>query len=286
MSSEAFTFRRRGEVAALVCRPLEAAGFRHGFSTRLGGVSPLPSDALNLGYFAGDAPENVTENRRRFLSVLGESRDRLHTLRQLHEAAVHTLDDVAPTETEPRAGDAWVGRDPARWAAVYTADCQAVLLGCPRTGAFAAVHAGWRGTLARVVEQTVARLEAEFGVRPEDLIAALGPAASAAHYEVGEEVVEAFHAAFPMEAAAWLQRPLGARKFHLDIPQANARQLARAGVRPERVYASGWCTMARVDLFFSYRRERGRGAVGRLIAAIGRPERSDPSRAVASPLGD
>lgn len=272
MSGAAFVFRRQGAVAVLVCRPLEAAGFRHGFSTRPGGVSPLPADALNLGYFAGDAPENVAENRRRFLSVLGESRDRLHTLRQVHGAAVHLLDDAAATETEPRAGDAWVGRDPARWAAVYTADCQAVLLGCPRTGAFAAVHAGWRGTLARVVEHAVARLEAEFGVRPEDLVAALGPAASAAHYEVGEEVVEAFHTAFPAEAADWLQRPPGARKFHLDIPKANARQLARAGVRPERVYASGWCTMTRTDLFFSYRRERARGPVGRMVAAIGRAE--------------
>ncbi|MCS7078954.1 MAG: peptidoglycan editing factor PgeF [Chloracidobacterium sp.] len=267
-----FTFRRRGEVAVLVCLPLEAAGFRHGFSTRLGGVSPLPSNALNLGYFAGDTPENVTENRRRFLSVLGESEDRLHTLRQVHGDAVHVLDEVKENEPKPRVGDAWVGRDSARWAAVYTADCQAVLLGCPRTGAFAAVHAGWRGTLARVVERTVARLEAEFGVRPEDLIAALGPAASVAHYEVGGEVVEAFHAAFPTEAADWFHRPAGAQKFHLDIPKANLRQLVRAGVRPERVYASGWCTMARTDLFFSYRRERGRGAVGRLVAAITRAE--------------
>ncbi len=272
MSSQAFTFRRQGAVAVLVCRPLEAAGFRHGFSTRLGGVSPLPSHALNLGYFAGDAPENVTENRRRFLSVLGEDRDRLHTLRQVHGEIVHALDDVAATETEPRVGDAWVGRDPTRWAAVYTADCQAVLLGCPRTGAFAAVHAGWRGTLARVVEHTVARLEAEFGVRPEDLVAALGPAASVAQYEVGEEVVEAFHAAFPTRAGDWFRRPPGAGQLHLDIPQANTWQLVQAGVRPERVYASGWCTMTRTDLFFSYRRERRRGPVGRLIAAIGRVE--------------
>ncbi|MFQ3590278.1 MAG: peptidoglycan editing factor PgeF [Chloracidobacterium sp.] len=276
MSNQAFSFRRQGEVAVLVCLPLEAAGFRHGFSTRLGGVSPLPSNALNLGYFAGDAPEHVTENRRRFLAVLDETEDRLQTLRQVHGHTVHTLDAVTENEAEPRSGDAWVGQDPARWAAVYTADCQAVLIGCSRTGAFAAVHAGWRGTLARIVEHTVARLRADFGARPEDLQAALGPAASVDHYEVGDEVVEAFHQAFPTKAAQWFKRPPGASKFHLDIPKANQQQLVEAGLRPERIYASGWCTMARTDLFFSYRRERGRHPVGRLVAAIGRPTPATP----------
>jgi YfiH family protein len=268
MPDENFAFRRYGEVAVLVCLPLEAAGFRHGFSTRPGGVSPLPARALNLGYFAGDRPENVTENRRRFLAALGETEDRLYTLRQVHGDTIQLLDTVSRAET--REGDAWVGHDPTRWAAVYTADCQAVLIGCPRTGAFAAVHAGWRGTLARVVEKTIVRLRETYGVRPEDVHVALGPAASVAHYEVGEEVVEAFRQAFPSEATAWFQRPLPGGKLHLDIPQANRWQLIEAGVRPDRIYTSGWCTMTRTDLFFSYRRERQQGPVGRLIAAIGR----------------
>lgn len=272
-----FVFRRHGEVAVLVCLPLEAAGFRHGFSTRLGGVSPLPAQALNLGYFAGDSPANVTENRRRFLAVLGEAKDRLHTLRQVHGDTVHHLDTVSETETEPREGDAWIGQTAQRWAAVYTADCQAVLLGCPRTGAFAAVHAGWRGTLAGIVAKTVVQLQQTYGVRPEDLHVALGPAASPAHYEVGEDVVEAFRQAFPSEAAAWFQQPSPAGKLHLDIPEANRWQLIEAGVRPDRIYASGWCTMARTDLFFSYRRERHRGPVGRLIATIGRAGMVEPA---------
>jgi YfiH family protein len=270
MPDQAFVFRRSGDVAVLVCRPLEAAGFRHGFSTRPGGVSPLPAQALNLGYFAGDSPENVTENRRRFLAVLGETKDRLHTLRQVHGDTVQLLDTVSEATAEPMEGDAWIGQEPGRWAAVYTADCQAVLLGCPRTGAFAAVHAGWRGTLARIVAKTVVRLRETYGVRPEDLHVALGPAASVAHYEVGEEVVEAFQQAFPSEAAAWFQRPSPGGKLHLDIPQANRWQLMEAGVRSDRIHASGWCTMTRPDLFFSYRRERQRGPVGRLIATIGR----------------
>ncbi|MGQ9898079.1 MAG: peptidoglycan editing factor PgeF [Acidobacteriota bacterium] len=268
MPDRNFVFRRHGEVAVLVCAPLEAAGFRHGFSTRLGGVSPLPSQALNLGYFSGDTPENVTENRRRFLAALGETKDRLHTLRQVHGNVVQVLDTVSETTTDPLEGDAWIGRESSRWAAVYTADCQAVLLGCPRTGAFATVHAGWRGTLGHIVEKTIVRLKDVYGVRPEDLHAALGPAASVACYEVGQEVVEAFRQAFPSEATAWFQRPLPTGKLHLDIPKANCWQLMEAGVRPDHIYASGWCTMTRTDLFFSYRRERQRGPVGRLVATI------------------
>lgn len=264
-----FEFRHRNGVAVIACPPLEALGFVNGFSTRLGGVSSLPSGALNLGHFAGDPHDNVLENRRRFLSALDAEGFHIHTLRQTHSALARRLATATPDEP----GDALIGVEGGRLAGVYTADCQPILLADPRTGAFAAVHAGWRGTLARIVQRTMERLQAEYDVRPTDVHAALGPSAGAAHYEVGDEVVAQFHDEFP-DAADFFHRPAPDAKCHLDIRRANRGQLLAAGVPTAQIYVSDFCTMRQTDLFFSYRREKSSGAVGRLLSVIGK--RSPP----------
>lgn len=254
----------------LVCEPLAQAGFTHAFSTRAGGVSPLPKDALSLGNFSQDERANVVENRRRFLHALGATDWQLVTARQIHSAAVRAVCDLEDAQGEPTACDALTANLPRVLLAVQTADCMPILLADERTGAFAAVHAGWRGTLASIVARTVARMQQEYGARPRDLHAALGPAISAAAFEVGPEVLAAFRhqCHYADELFSDLQEN---GKGHLNLNLANARQLLDAGLRAERIYDCGLCTYLRNDLFFSYRRERGaEKPVGRLMAVIGR----------------
>jgi polyphenol oxidase len=272
-----FVFRERGGVKYIVCEPLERAGFKNAFSTRLGGVSELPDAAgetmrgqLSLGNFSQDERERVMENRRRFLDAIGATGWALVTARQFHSAEVRSLRDAQDARGEPTACDALTANLPRTLLAVQTADCLPVLIVDERTRAFAAVHAGWRGTLARIVARTVERMQHEYDARPADLRAALGPAISAENFEVGAEVLGAFRREFAY-AEELFSRPQPSGKANIDLNRANVRQLLDAGLAEGRVYTSGLCTIARADLFFSYRRERGaERPVGRLMSVVGR----------------
>lgn len=265
-----FSFRQRGGVQLLQCEPLERLGFKHAFSTRLGGVSPLPADALSLGNFSQDERANVVENRRRFQAALETPNWPMVTAKQIHSADVRSVVDAEDARSEPQPGDALTANVPGILLAIQTADCMPVLIADERTRAFAAVHAGWRGTLAGIVARTVERMQQEYDSRPEDLHAALGPAICAEVFEVGAEVLDAFRASFDYAEELFSNRqPNG--KGHINLNRANARQLADAGLREERIYDSGLCTWLRNDLFFSYRLERGaEKPVGRLMGVIGR----------------
>ena len=153
--------------------------------------------------------------------------------------------------------------------AVKTADCVPILIGDPKTGAFAAVHAGWRGTAASIVLHAVERTRSEFGTRAEDLRVAIGPAAQVCCYEVGSEVIDLFKERFPESNHLFV--PTREGHARIDLKQANRDQLISAGVSPDRIHAAPLCTMDRTDLFFSYRREKNvHGRVGRLMSVIGR----------------
>jgi len=147
-----------------------------------------------------------------------------------------------------------------------------VLLGDPKTGAFAAVHAGWRGTVASIVGRAITQLHSEYGTRPEDLRCAIGPAANTCCYEVGSDVIERFKELFPQ--SDHLFTPTTAGHARIDLQTANRGQLIAAGVSPERIHAAPLCTMDRNDLFFSYRREKVFGTcraldVGNRTATVG-----------------
>lgn len=265
-----FSFRQINQLQLLVCEPLEQAGFKNAFSTRLGGVSPLPADALSLGNFSQDERDNVIENRRRFLTALAAPDWTLVTAKQIHSAEARHVSDHDDACSEPTACDALTANFPGALLAVQTADCLPVLIADERTGAFAAIHAGWRGTLAGIVARTVERMQQRYNSRPEDLRAALGPAISAPVFEVGLPVLDEFRSKFSY--AEELISDLQANgKGHLNLNLANIRQLMDCGLRAERIYDCGLCTWLRNDLFFSYRRERGaEKAVGRLMGVIGR----------------
>jgi YfiH family protein len=154
-------------------------------------------------------------------------------------------------------------------AGVKTADCVPILIGDPVTGAFAAVHAGWRGTLATAVIAGVERLAKDYDARPQDLRVAIGASAGPCCYEVGSEVIEAFTKKF-VEGVK-LFTPTRPGHALVDLLKANRDQLVSTGVKPERIHTAPLCTMCRTDLFFSYRKEKSiHGKVGRLMAVIGR----------------
>jgi YfiH family protein len=278
-SHTAFVMRERdvptsggnARIATIVCEPLEEAGFINAFSTRLGGVSALPSNALSLAYFKGDPKENVTENRRRFLTAIGAEHPRIVTARQTHSIERVAIEQEEQTRGPQPECDAMITRMTDVLLAVQTADCLPVLIGDTRTGTMAAIHAGWRGTAGRITERTVADLMLLHGVSPRDCIAALGPAACAECYEVGEDVI----GRYKKEFGYWRNLLLNFTqngKAHLDIRAANVQQLSFCGFSEDRIFISDYCTMHQNELFFSYRRE-GKGqpsGVGRLLSVIGR----------------
>jgi polyphenol oxidase len=280
---------RSGRLTLLRAAPLaELHWLVHAFSTRTGGVSRLgEARVLNLGPAEWDSEEAVAENRRAFLHAIGAPRTALVTLRQRHTDVIHRVD--APPHT-PLRGDALLTRAHGLLLAVQTADCVPILLADQRQHAVAAIHSGWRGTLARIAEKTLGRMTMEFDTRPEDVIAVLGPAIGCCCYEVGPEVAQAFAAQFA-HARDWFEGPfdrlaLGedpapfpwlsmtppghdapAPRVRLDLRAANRRQLEDAGVPSAQILSSTLCTACRTDLLFSHRREHGR--TGRLMAVIG-----------------
>jgi YfiH family protein len=277
----------------------------HGFSTRPGGASELSVDrgvskakkqraaekVLNLGFTEWDSRERVLENRGKFFAALGAGKMRVVALRQIHSDIVHVVgaSDFPQGEDAPK-GDALISREPGVLLTIQTADCIPILLADTKQRAAAAIHSGWRGTAQRIAEKTLGRMQMEFGTRPQDVIAALGPGIGGCCYEVGHEVVKEFTAKFsnarewftgPVDALEngdndpnwlpWLtMRPPGhappAPRAYLDLIAANRAILATAGVTPKNISSSGFCTACRRDLFFSYRREQ---TTGRLMAAIG-----------------
>jgi YfiH family protein len=247
-----------GRALPLLRSALIPTGFRHGFATRAGGVSAAPYDTLNLGGKWGDARESVDENRRRLARAAGAP---LFTAIQVHGAdSARVRAGDAPGDVAGVRADGLVSDARGVALAVFVADCIPALLADPRTGAFAAVHAGWRGTVAGVLPAAVRALHEHFSARAEDLRVALGPAIGPCCFEVGPEVVEAFERGLPGARAAGVfvdAAPAVAGKTHVDLKAANRLLLERAGVAPAFIDAGAECTSCDRARFFSFRRDRG-----------------------------
>ncbi len=238
---------------------LERHGFRHVFATRTGGVSKPPYDTLNLGFHLGDDDEAVTENRLRFARSLGVEVDRLFEQRQVHGTAVREVTAMNEAAAIADAeGDALIARGEGLAVAARTADCVPVLVADLHTGAVAAIHAGWRGTVAGIVPKTIQALADDASV----LVAAIGPHIRVAAFEIGEEV------------ASEMARAAGARpvvdraheKPHGDLSKLVRFQLLDAGLDADAIDDVGGCTYTDAAHFFSHRRERGQ--TGRHLSAI------------------
>lgn len=256
----------------------------HGFSTSPGGGSQLHGKkVLNLGFTKWDTRENVQGNRRIFQSAMNAEELTLVPLKQFHSDVIC---DFSSAPSAVCSADASISNSPSLLLGIQTADCVPVLLVDPSNRAVAAVHAGWRGTVERIVEKTIGRMGMQFGTRPSDLLAALGPAIGGCCYEVGTEVAAAFHSQFA-QASQWFdelrtgdepnplqwlnQFPPGhqppPKDVRLDLRKANQAQLITAGVSAQNIFVSDLCTACRSDLLFSYRKDGSES--GRMMAAIG-----------------
>ena len=250
-----------GLPVARVPHWLSIPGLVHGFLGRAGGVSAGPFASLNVSYGQGDEPAAVDENRRRVATTL-TPQGRLVAMQQTHGDRVTVVD--SPIEPVGSA-DGMVTARAGAVLSVLTADCVPILLTAPRQRVVAAVHAGWRGTVAGIAVRALERLERDFGVVPSEIEAALGPAIGGCCYEVTREIAEQFSSRWgDLSEDAW--RPAGDRGW-LDLRRANTLLLQRSGVREQQVHRIGPCTRCAAHDYFSHRASGGR--TGRQISYIG-----------------
>lgn len=235
---------------------------RHGFFTRRGGASSGIFSGLNCGLGSSDQTEAVAINRERAAAWLGLTPDALVGVHQVHSADVVTIS--APLPVHPKA-DAMVTAVPGLALTILTADCQPVLFADAKAGVIGAAHAGWRGALSGILENTVAAMEA-LGARRDRIAAVIGPTISQRAYEVGPEFMDAFLAEDP----SWDRFFAGGAgdRVQFDLPGFGLDRLRAAGI--ERAAWTGHCTYSDEDRFFSYRRtvHRHEADYGRLLSAI------------------
>jgi YfiH family protein len=268
MNIPGFRLRETAGIRYYTCDAFDQApGLRHGFSTRSGGVSGNSTSMLNLGPTAWDVQANVLENRRRFLAALDLPHDCLATASQEHSAEFHIINAPIGQWNPQTRGDALATNSKRIALAVQVADCFPVLVFDPQTGSIAAVHAGWRGTLARILQRTLEGMKHCLGMNPADAWVAIGPGIRPCCLEVGPEVASAFEAAFP---GARLHSPHSDTrdKYLLDLPRALMMQLSETGVPLQQRFDLGLCTRCHPDEFFSYRAEGNQA--GRMMGIIGR----------------
>ena len=263
----------------------------HGFSTRRGGVSEAyGARSLNLGITEHDTRENVERNRELFAQAIGAADKKKPwptvQLKQVHSGIVHPVDRA---HHEALTGDGLITNTPGLLIGIKTADCIPVLVVDTKERAVGAFHAGWRGTVARIVEKGVGDLQHHYGSNPRDVLAAIGPGVHNCCYTVGEELVHAFESQFAYAKDLFReeydfeslhnkypmlflnQRAPGhgepATKIQLDLVEANRRQLLDAGVPEKNIFAFADCTSCDTKRFFSHRAEFGK--TGRMMAVIG-----------------
>ena len=271
----------------------------HGFSTRRGGLSRVycPDGApgeLNLGFTAADDRETVAANRRLLAeAITGDAATPLVSLRQIHSNLVILAGAQDVVRPQPLKGDGLMTDQPGLLLAIQTADCIPVLVADRKRRAVAAFHAGWRGTVKRIVESGIGRMRLAFGSRPEDLIAAIGPGIGPCCYAVGDEVLSEFESQFTYGRELFCEvydsdpiRTSNPRLFltqrapghseigpslHVNLVEANRRQLIAAGLKPGAIQTVGGCTNCQPEMFFSHRGSQGHA--GRMMSVIGiRPE--------------
>jgi len=243
---------------------------RHAFTTRRGGVSTGPVASLNMGFSAFDRPDNVRTNRRLVCEVLGLDPAHIVAGRQVHgcRAVVAGPEDRGRGAFSPEGAfpDTDILLTGARGVVLtsYYADCVPLFFLDPVAPAVALAHAGWRGTVREVGARCVRAMAEAFGTRPADLLAVIGPSAGSCCYEVDEPVRGEFARAFPWWRELFV--PRAPDRWLLDLKEANRLVLAACGVG--RIEVSGFCTVCRPDLFYSYRAAHPTGRMASLISLV------------------
>ena len=254
--------QKQGTLEYLTAEGITAA---HCFTTRFGGVSTGSQSSLNLAVGRGDSMENVEKNLHILGSALGFDPNKLVMTMQIHSDIVRVVTDEDCNglchRNYPQC-DGLVTATPGVALMIFTADCTPLLFHDPVTGAVGAAHAGWRGTAQAIGTRVVEAMVKNFGSRPEDIRAAIGPNIGMCHFETDADVPNAMLEAFGEEAGAYIAQK--GEKYYLDLKQINALSLRRAGVR--HIEISDACTMCTPDRFWSHRVTKGdRGSQGAII---------------------
>ncbi|MGN1003775.1 MAG: peptidoglycan editing factor PgeF [Oscillospiraceae bacterium] len=249
-----------------------AGGVAHGFSTRLGGVSTGIYASLNLGSTRGDEPDRVRENYRRFCAAIGADVSRVVMTKQVHGTVIRTVapadakaDLYDPAEYEC---DGLITDVPGLALTIFSADCIPVLLYDPVQKVIAAVHAGWRGTAGDIAGKAVRQMQTDYGCRPGDILAAIGPGISQCCFETHADVPEAMIAALGKLAKPHIIS-LENGKFKVGLKEINAALLQCAGVTPDHIEISRDCTACLPEKYWSHRVTRGdRGSQAAMLQLL------------------
>ena len=268
----AFIERNRNGVVFMTSDKISA---KHAFTTRYGGVSGGPYESMNLGENRGDSEENVRRNYDILCRALELTPGRLVFSRQVHECTVRACTPSDCRElfaAAPYTADGLITDVPGLPLIIFTADCIPVLLHDPVRGAAGAVHAGWRGTVGNIAGAAVEKMRYEYGCKPENIRAAIGPGIGPCCFETGPEVPDGIRLALGGDAERFIKRAGKLGKYMVDLKGANAALLAAAGVRPENIDISGECTMCLPGKYWSHRHTGGvRGSQASIIALKKRP---------------
>lgn len=254
MESRGFEVRQAQGVQYLAVSAFEQTGKAKAvFSTRIGGVSEGHFESLNLGLHRGDDPERVRENFRLFCEAAGLDAGRL-----VLTAQSHTKNVIAVTADDCGRGlsregfsdvDGLVTGEKNVFLTAFFADCVPAFLLDPGKGVCGVVHSGWRGTAARIAENAVLLMTREYGCRPDDILAAVGPSVCARHYEVSEKVANIITKGSRCPEAALYTEG----HWHADLWEANRAVLLQSGIAPANITMSGECTVCRPDRYYSHR---------------------------------
>lgn len=238
-------------------------GVRHGFSTRLGGVSKGIFSSMNLGFNRGDSDENVQENYRLLCEAMGMPAERLVFSKQTHKDFVRkvTAEDcgIGITRAIPYDDvDAHMTNESNVPLVIFSADCVPVFFYDREHHAIALAHAGWRGTVQKIAAKTVQAMAEEYGTKPEQVICVIGPSICGECFEIGPEVAEEFVRVWPDAMRNGILRKGNADRYLANLWEANRQALLSAGVADSNISVSNVCTMCRPELFFTHRGSQGR----------------------------
>ena len=246
------------------------ADVRHGFSTRLGGVSEGIFASMNLSFTRGDDPAAVRENFDRFCAAIGVEADRVVVSAQTHTANVKcvTAADCGrgiTREKEYTDVDGLITNEPGVVLCTQYADCVPLFFADPVRRVVATSHAGWRGTAAGIAAVTVEKMAAEYGCDPADIVVGIGPSIGHCCFEVDSPVYDVFCQVAVFDDTCYTDD--GGGKYHIDLWQVNRRWLMKAGVLPEHITVTDLCTRCRPDIFWSHRKTgNDRGSLAAFIA--------------------
>ncbi|MCI7212043.1 MAG: peptidoglycan editing factor PgeF [Ruminococcus bromii] len=261
-SSNVMKLNNVNSVPYLTYNSLSEIDFiNHAFSTRLGGVSTDEFTSMNLAFNRVDSPENVTENYKRFCKSAGFDYESLTASSQDHHTFVRavTKENVGVGIYKPKdieSVDALITNEPGVTLVTYYADCTPLFFVDTKQKAIGLAHAGWRGTVGRIGDNVVKKMQSLYGTDPSDIKAAIGPAISVCCYEVDKPCADNFLALDELDSTKFVF-PKGNGKFMIDLLETNRQILVHAGVKNENITVSDVCTNCNSELLWSHRATKG-----------------------------